>query len=181
MSHDGDHPDHAEPVDRRPIIVTLQLDTQTADFFGDLRRRYFPAALNITPAHLTLFHNLPGQAEHDIVRALARASRRPAFDIEISGLMRMGRGVAFRISSAELRDLRAGLATDFADWLTGQDKQRFKPHVTVQNKVSPAEAAGLFDHLSRDFRPFAGRAEGVQLWGYDRGPWIPKGAIAFDG
>ncbi|MEA2666584.1 MAG: hypothetical protein QOI11_3528 [Candidatus Eremiobacteraeota bacterium] len=49
----------------------------------------------------------------------------------------LGRGVAYPIESAGLSALYAELAHTWSAWLTAQDRQRFAPHVVVQNKVDP--------------------------------------------
>ncbi len=165
----------------KPLILTLQLDEETDAFFQDLRTRYFPPALNFIPAHLTLFHQLPGEEERQVLEILAKATERAPFPVTIAGLMRLGRGTAYRIDAPSLEVFHRDLAAAFKPWLINQDRQGFRPHVTVQNKVSAAEASGLFDHLSRDFAPFEGLAQGVQLWSYEGGPWSPRGAMAFRG
>ncbi len=165
-----------------PLIITLQLDAASADYFDRLRTAYFPAAINHLKAHLTLFHNLPGEKERATLETLARAAAaRAPFEMTVAGLMKLGRGAAFRIESAALLDLRAELAAAFAPWLTKQDREKFRPHVTVQNKVAPHEAAALHDHLARGFAPFFAVAEGLQLWRYEGGPWSPVAAMAFQG
>ncbi|MDZ7627375.1 MAG: 2'-5' RNA ligase family protein [Parvularculaceae bacterium] len=165
-----------------PLIVTLQLDARTADYFDRLRAEHFPPAINYLKAHLTLFHNLPGTEELAVLETLVRAAlARPPFAVTVAGLMKLGRGTAFRLESAALLDLRAALADVFAGWLVKQDKQKFRPHVTVQNKVAPSAASALFDHLSANFTPFDAIAEGMQLWRYEGGPWSPVAAIAFQG
>lgn len=165
-----------------PLIVTLQLDPATTEIFDRLRAAYFPPVINHLKAHLTLFHNLPGEEERAVLETLGRAAlARMPFEMTVAGLMKLGRGTAFRVESAELLDLRAALAAAFERWLTKQDRQKFRPHVTVQNKVAPHEAAALFDHLSRDFSPFRATAEGLQLWRYEGGPWSPVAAIGLQG
>ena len=59
----------------------------------------------------------------------------------------------------------------FGEVLTGQDRQGFRPHVVVQNKVSGGEAKELLGRMQVEFRPFTVRAEGLQLWRYLGGPW----------
>lgn len=165
-----------------PLIVTLQIDAVSADYFDRLRAANFPPSINHLKAHLTLFHNLPGEEEAAVLKALARAAAAKApFEITVSGLMKLGRGVAFRVESAALTALQDELAGAFAGWLSKQDKEKFRPHVTIQNKVAPHVAAALFDHLTREFSPFAAVAEGLQLWRYQGGPWTPVAAIAFQG
>lgn len=166
----------------KPLIVTLQLDAASHDYFDALRAAHFPAAINHLKAHVTLFHSLPGAEEHAVLETLAReAGRRAPFAMTVAGLMKLGRGAAFRLESEELLSLRAALAAAFGSWLTQQDREKFRPHVTVQNKVSPAQAGALFDHLSQGFSPFEAIAEGLQLWRYEGGPWAPLAAIAFQG
>jgi 2'-5' RNA ligase len=97
----------------------------------------------------------------------------------VDGLMPLGRGVAYRIAAPELLALRRDLAGRFAPWLTGQDRERFRPHVTIQNKVTPQEARRTLERLEASFQPFTGRAEGLQIWHYRGGPWEPAGAVGF--
>lgn len=166
----------------KPLIVTLQLDAAAQDYFDAMRAAHFPAAINHLKAHVTLFHNLPGAEERAVLEALAReAFWRAPFVLKIAGLMKLGRGTAFRLESEAFLSLRAALAAAFDPWLSRQDREKFRPHVTVQNKVSPAQAAALFDHLSAHFSPFDAIAEGLQLWRYEGGPWSPVAAIAFQG
>lgn len=164
-----------------PLIVTLQLDASTSDYFDRLRAAHFPPAINHLKAHLTLFHNLPGEEERAVLKALGRAAARPPFEVMVSGLMKLGRGTAFRIEAAALYRLREELAAAFEGLVTKQDREEFRPHVTVQNKVAPHEATALFDHLARGFAPFAAVAEGLQLWRYEGGPWSAVAAFAFQG
>lgn len=166
----------------KPLIVTLQLDASSSEYFNAQRASHFPSAINHLKAHLTLFHNLPGEDERAVLETLGRAAAaRAPFGVSVAGLMKLGRGVAFRIESATLLALRAELATAFDIWLVRQDREKFRPHVTIQNKVATHVANALFDHLSRDFAPFTAIAEGMQLWRYEGGPWSPVAAIAFQG
>lgn len=105
------------------------------------------------------------------------------FTVAFTGLRKLGRGVALEVRSAELIGLRARLATAFAPWLTPQDRQGFRPHVTIQNKVEPAQANALHDELSADFEPWSARAEAILVWRYLGGPWdaearLPLGQAA---
>jgi len=160
--------------------MTLQFDESSAAFFAAAREAHFPAAINRVPAHLTLFHNLPGEELETVVATSAGIAGRTApFPIAVDGLIALGRGVAYRLSSRRLERLRAELAEAFAPWLIAQDRQRFRAHVTVQNKVEPATARATQAELEAAFEPFTAHAEGLQLWRYRGGPWTPAGAIAF--
>ena len=162
-----------------PIIVTLQLDEAATGFFEAERRAHFPPALNKIGAHLTLFHALPGGDPDLIFKALAPETRRPPFPLLVAGVMPLGRGVAYRIESETLTALRTRLGTRFDSVLTRQDREKFRPHITVQNKVAPQTARALCDHLTQHFVPFTAMAEGFQLFFYRGGPWSPLAAVPF--
>ena len=158
-------------TERPPFIVTAHLDAAAFALLDGLRRRHFPAKLNRIPAHISLFHHLPGAEEHRILatlRALAGETR--SFALQPVGARSLGRGVALAYASDELAALRGALAGDWAAWLTPQDRQGFKPHVTIQNKVDPAQARALLADMVGAPPPPC-RVEGVTLWRYLDGPW----------
>jgi 2'-5' RNA ligase len=162
-----------------PLIVTLLLDDATQQRFDRLREQHFPPERNHLAAHVTLFHALPG--EHlDAVRAdLTEAADRPGFDVDVTGVRFLGRGVAYALESAEVAAVRGGLARAWRSWLTPQDAQRHAPHVTVQNKVAPAVARALHDRLRAEFVPWTVHARGLGLWRYLGGPWEPVAEASF--
>lgn len=49
--------------DQPPLTVTAALDEGAFAWFDDLRQSHFPRHRNKVPAHLTLFHALPGKHE----------------------------------------------------------------------------------------------------------------------
>ena len=164
-----------------PLIVTAALDDAAFAWFEDLRRSHFPPHRNKVPAHLTLFHALPGEREAAVAEVLRAACRRlrPA-RLEVRGPWSLGRGVAYRLASPELESLRKELAGAFSPWLTRQDQTPFRPHITVQNKVEPSEARELLERLQMEFEPFDILAEGLLLWRYLGGPWEPIERFAFE-
>ncbi|WP_375410807.1 2'-5' RNA ligase family protein [uncultured Methylobacterium sp.] len=163
-----------------PLILTLTFDADSAAFFEGLRRRHFPEKLNRIPAHATLFHHLDGLKEPGIVETIAATLRaEPLPEVAVTGLRFTGRGVAFVLASDALSSLRARLASRFADMLTPQDRQGWRPHVTVQNKVAPEIARALHADLAQGFEPFRFMAPGLMLWRYLGGPWEPRAAFAF--
>ena len=155
-----------------PLILTLALDAAAQAYFNDLRRRYFPPAINYLAAHLTLFHHLPG-AELATVQAhlTAMAAGQRPLSLSVTGLRSLGRGVAFTLENDALRALHRRLQAAFAPHLTPQDQQRLQPHITIQNKVDPAEARALLADLQAGFTPFEAVGTGLHLWAYRRGPW----------
>ncbi|WP_233491212.1 2'-5' RNA ligase family protein [Blastococcus sp. TBT05-19] len=161
--------------------MTLLLEADAQARFDRLRAEHFPPERNHLAAHVTLFHALPGE-QVDAVRAdLAAAADRDAFDVAVTGLRFLGRGVAYALESAELAAVRRGLAAGWEPWLTPQDRQRHAPHVTVQNKVDPAVARALHERLLAGFTPWTARARGLGLWRYLGGPWAPVGDHPFRG
>ena len=151
-------------------IVTLGLDADSQDWFERQRQQYFPPALNRIPAHLSLFHSLPGDGTTRHVLQAAAAATAP-FPLEMEGVRSMGRGVMYVLAAPEVMRLHRGLATQFQPYLTPQDKQPLKPHVVVQNKVEPAEAKALLAVLQAGFAPREVTAVGLDWWEYLGGPW----------
>ncbi|WP_010163648.1 MULTISPECIES: 2'-5' RNA ligase family protein [unclassified Sphingomonas] len=157
-----------------PIIVTALFGAGDAAYFDELRRAHFPPERNQLAAHLTMFHHLAPSLERELKQRLTAETRGiPAPDARIAGVMSLGRGVAFRIDSPALEEIRAGLAEAFETLLTPQDRAGWRPHVTVQNKVDPAVAKALKATLETDFRPRTVRIAGLASWWYRGGPWEP--------
>lgn len=166
----------------QPLIVTAALDEGAFAWFDDLRRSHFPQHRNKVPAHVTLFHALPGLHEGEVIRTLKDAckSRHP-LPIAVRSPWSLGRGVAYRLASPNLESLRQELAEAFSPWLARQDQAPYRPHITVQNKVELEEARELLEHLQMEFEPFEIFAEGLLLWRYLGGPWALIERFHFDG
>lgn len=159
-------------TDFRPLILTAKMEAKAHHHFQRLRDRHFPPERNIVPAHVTLFHHLPGtelNAVVDRLKSLARGTRAPR--VEVAGLRSLGNSVAYDLRSPELVELRAELAHAWNTLLIPQDRADFRAHVTIQNKVPAREAKALLAELSRDFQPWSFVADGLQLWRYLDGPW----------
>lgn len=152
------------------FIVTLEMDQQSFTWLNGLRRSHFPSARNVLEAHLTLFHKVDANGIAVLDHALA-AEGWHDIELDFSGLISLGRGVAVAVTSPALVDLRGRLAGRIRDRLTPQDRQAFRPHVTIQNKVEPSEARALFVNLSEDFAPQRGLGSALQIWEYCDGPW----------
>lgn len=171
---------NAEPI-VTPLILTLKLDADTFAFFDALRKKHFPAERNFLAAHVTMFHNLPGLQKEKIEADLIELSEQyKSFAVQFPKLRFLGKGTAFEIESAELNDLREELKNRWCEWLTNQDRQKFKPHITVQNKVAPETARALFEEFSADWLPRTGAGVGLHLWHYLNGPWRLASEFLFD-
>jgi 2'-5' RNA ligase len=144
-----------------------------------LRRRHFPPGLNLIPAHLTLFHRLPGEQELRLLADVAATARRAPFPLTATAPLLLGRGVAIRVEGEGLPALRRELARTWAELLGLQDRQGFRPHVTIQNKVAPEVARALHEGLAATFQPFVVEARGLLLWRYLGGPWERVAVVPF--
>jgi 2'-5' RNA ligase len=158
-------------VEANPLILTLKTDESSQRFFNEMRNIHFPPQRNFLQAHLTLFHQLPNDKETFQVLTKLNLS---CFEMEVSGLINLGAGVAYKIQSPELNVLRKELSISFNDCLIPQDKQGFRAHITIQNKTTPEQARALLAKLSKDFEPFVVIAKGLDLWEYLGGPWRYK-------
>jgi 2'-5' RNA ligase len=164
----------------QPLILTLELDESSQERFDRLRGLHFPPERNYLSAHLTLFHKLPGEREAEISTELREICREhEPLALAATGLRFLGRGVAYELSSPGLSALRRELARRWEPWLGAQDRQGFKPHITVQNKVSPEQARTLHQELQTTFTPFEIEGLGLSLWRYLGGPWKPAATYLF--
>jgi hypothetical protein len=126
--------------DSAPLIVSAIFAPADLAWLDGLRRAHFPPARNVLPAHLTMFHHLPPSSEAELGRRLREATHADAPIAEAAGLINLGGGVAIRIVAPALAAIREDLAEALAGLLTPQDAAGWRPHVTIQNKVAPAEA-----------------------------------------
>ncbi len=157
-----------------PIIVTALFGRGDQGWFDAQRAAHFPPERNVLQAHCTLFHHLPPSAADELKHRLMQETRGVrAPEARVSGLMSLGRGVAYRIDAPALTQIRARLVEAFAGLLTPQDAGGWRPHVTIQNKVTPSVAKLLLDQLQRDFRPRTVELAGLATWWYRGGPWEP--------
>ena len=156
-----------------PLIVSALLGAEDFAWLDALRRAHFPPERNRLPAHLTLFHHLPPSLYPELKHRLGDAVRATPPRAEVTGLIDLGGGVALRIVSPGLENIRADLAESFQDVLTPQDRARWRPHVTIQNKVSFSEARALKRRLEADFRPCPLRIDGLAVSAYRDGLWEP--------
>lgn len=164
----------------RPLILSASIDETDREVFDALRRRHFPPQRNFLRAHLTLFHHLPGSELELVSRGVAQAAAKlPVLSATVNGLRHLGSGVAFTIECAALLALHAELSHAFGPWLGAQDRQGWRPHITVQNKVPKADADALFAHLKATFEPWVVTINGVDLWHYMDGPWQHEAHAGF--
>jgi hypothetical protein len=166
-----------------PVIVAADFGPADFAWLDRLRREHFPAERNQLPAHLMLFHHLPPSLLPELdtrLKVETRALRRP--EASIGEAMLLGRGVALRVRCRALEVLREGLVDAFTGMLTPQDAAGWRPHVTIQNKVEPAEAKALHRRMAVEYgdtRPLT--LTGVATYFYRGGPWEPIARYRFAG
>jgi len=163
------------------LIVTAEIGASDLAWLDRLRRAHYPPERNRVPAHLTIFHALPPSAEREVRSSLSRTvSAEPPIAF-IEGLMNLGGGVAYRVVSPQLDEIRSRLAHDFHGLLSAQDSGGWRPHVTIQNKVSPKEARALMIEIERGFCPQPLEIRGLGLHRYVDGPWERLATYVFRG
>lgn len=161
------------------LIVTAGLGPEDFAWLDGERRTYFPPERNQLSAHLTMFHALPPSAEAEAARLLSELSRRPPPRATVAGLMNLGRGVAYRIASEDLEQVRGEIAEHFHGYLSAQDSQGWRPHVTVMNKAEPAAAKAVLRTLESQFGPRPLKIAALELHRYLGGPWERLGRWPF--
>jgi 2'-5' RNA ligase len=163
-----------------PLVLTLELDRTTFEQVNALRQQYFPPDRNLIPAHVTLFHALPGDREQEISQSLQTlCAQSTRIALSLPALRFLGNGVAIEIDAPALVQLRQTLAERWSDWLTRQDRQGYRPHITIQNKVTAVEAQRTYEALKARWQALDGYGEGLLLWHYRGGPWQLAHAFPF--
>lgn len=162
-----------------PFILTLELDGAAFGKLNELRRHHYPPGRNQIAAHLTLFHQLPGDRAREIRAHLHNvAAAQPVIAFASAEWKALGRGVALFLRAPQLNALRDALAAEWRPWLIEQDRAGFRPHVTIQNKVSDADVRRTLAELAATRLP-AVRGVGLHLWRYLGGPWEDAGLFRF--
>jgi 2'-5' RNA ligase len=160
------------------FVVTLTMDEVSFTRLDLLRRRYFPRDINFIPAHLTLFHALTDEQ----VSRLPSACPSPAgqsIPLQFVRPTLIGRGVAIAIARGELSDLHVRMIEALGHGLTRQDRRPFRPHVTIQDKVTREAARATFSEVANGFSPWAGAGIGLDVWRYLGGQWAPRLHLPF--
>ena len=154
-----------------PLIVSLLLGEETQARFEAERAALFPEGRTVVGAHVTLFHALPSALRDEVSTALAEAASGPGLTVRVQEVYSLGGGVAYRLACPALVRLHAQWQARWESHLTRQDAQPLRLHVTVQNKVTGAEARRTLADLRDGFEPWTTPGVALELWRYDGGPW----------
>ena len=92
----------------------------------------------------------------------------------------MGRGVMYTLENRDLQALHRRLQQQWQQWLSPQDGQGLRPHITVQNKVAPEVGRRLHAELAAGLEPFEAQGTGLALWAYRGGPWELRQQFRFE-
>jgi 2'-5' RNA ligase len=160
------------------FVVTLRMDEVSFVRLDLLRTRYFPPDINSLSAHLTLFYAL---TDEQVSRLPAAGTRLVDGSIPLQFVrpILIGHGVAIEVAGGELSDLHVRLTEVLGHGLTRQDRQPFRPHVTIQNKVTREGAKVTFSAVRHGFSPWAGHGIGLDVWRYLGGAWAPQLHLSF--
>lgn len=165
-----------------PIIITAEMGKTDQGWANALRRTHFPPERNYLDAHITLFHHLPPSHLPEVRAMVSRlTSECPPPQAALTGVILLGRGVAYRVDSSELLAIREEMANAFRGLLIPQDQARPRLHITVQNKVEPSVAKALHSELEADFEARPLTITGLSVYYYRDGPWEPIMRWAFRG
>ena len=154
-----------------PLILSALFGPEDFAYLDGLRRTHFPPDRNVIAAHLTMFHHLPPSVAEEAERRIAEACKARPPEAALVEPVNLGRGVALRVRSEALAEIRAELAEAFAGLLTPQDSRPWRPHVTMQNKVEAKEARALLEQMQPVWRERPLTVIGLAGWWYRGGPW----------
>ena len=164
-----------------PLIVTADFSADDFSWLEGLRRAHYPAEQNRVPVHLTMFQGLPPSAVEEVRQQLAIHAAAAPPKAMIAGLMNLSTGVAYRVVSDELEAIRDAIADHFHGMLSAPDVAGWRPHITIQNKVTARQAKALLDQLEADFRPRSLGIAGLTVHRYRGGPWETLATYKFRG
>jgi hypothetical protein len=163
-----------------PFIVTAELPGDILAWADGLRRAHFPPERNHLAAHVTLFHALAPSLRAELRGLLVTmAGEHAPVPARIAGLMNLGRGTAIALDSPGMLALRAAIAERFHGALTAQDRHPPRLHITIQNKVTPAEAKALQAALAPMIAPRRFAFTGLGLHRYIGPHWQAEGVWRF--
>ena len=159
------------PAPLGPLIVTALMGAADQAWAEGLRRAHFPPERNQVPAHISLFHHLPPSMVNELRTLLGSHTAAPPPPAELTEIFSLGRGVALKLHCPGLLAIRAEIADRFEHHLIPQDRAVPRLHVTVQNKVDPAQARATLEALRAQIKPRPLAIAALMLWSYRGGPW----------
>ncbi len=164
-----------------PLVLTFSMEEVSFDRLDTWRSKYFPKERNHLKAHLTIYHQLPGQRIHELRELLSAVSQlQTAIPVKFSSLLLRQGFLGVRVESEKLNETKLNLDKILDSYLRVQDRKEYKPHVTLSNFGSPKEALRSFAELEKIFVPWDGYLTGMALFHYRGGPWEHDSSYFFD-
>jgi 2'-5' RNA ligase len=160
------------------FVLTLRMDEVSFARLDEWRRRYCPPDINCIPAHLTLFDALTPEQVSRLADAHAAVGSQ-AIPLQFVRPFLIGRGVAIAVGRGELTAFHGRMIEALGQGLTRQDRAPFRPHVTIQSKVTREDAKAALARVSSNFEPWSGRGIGLDVWRYLGAKWAPHLHLAF--
>ena len=171
-----------KPVRGMPLLVTAELPDDVLAWADALRRAHYPSERNRLQAHVTLFHGLPPSLGEELRQLLGETSRKAvAPEASVTGIMDLDRGTALAVESPGMQALHARLAEHLHGSIQQRDARELRLHITVQNKVSRAEAVAVQRDLAGSFEPRSFRFRGFGLYRWDGRLWNFSRLFSFRG
>jgi len=171
MSESAPGTDTPLPARGAPLLVTAELPPDILEWADAMRRAHFPPERNKLKAHVTLFHALPPSVEGELRDFLAELAKGSRPEAQVTGLMKLGGGTALNVSSPGMVELHERIAERMHGLLSRQDDRALRLHITIQNKVSGAEARALQDELAPRLEHRKFRFAGFGLYAFEDGRW----------
>lgn len=166
----------------QPFIVTAALPAGIQSWADTLRREHYPEERNHLHAHVTMFHSFAPSLFDELKDFLPQVAREFAPpEAQITGVMDLGKGTAIALQSEPLLALRSLIAEHFQGSLTAQDLHEPRLHITIQNKVTKAEARALQADLAATIEERRFAFPALELHLYKQGPWERLKTCAFRG
>lgn len=169
---DSDHTPKTPNAAKETYVLTLHTDAAHHAEITALRAHYFPTQFNKLPAHLALFHVLPGShlktIESDI---FATCQRHQPFSISTREPFLLFRGVGLHVEAAPAMDIHTSLREKRAGILRKTDRN-FRSHYTIQNKVGARESRETMRELQQRLKGGTGEVDGLALWRSSWGCWL---------
>ncbi len=164
-----------------PLLIVAELPADIFPWADALRQAHYPPGRNRLGAHVTLFHGLPPSADAEVRALLAELSRRGAPAATIGGVMDLGRGTAFAVDSPGMSDLHEEMAERLHGLVQPKDARPLRLHITIQNKVAPADARALQAAIAPSLQPRAFQFRGLGLYGWTGEIWRQDRVFPFRG
>lgn len=168
-----EHVANSGQVEMEKYVLTLHTDARHQNVLNNLRNRYFPRRLNRIPAHVCLFHALPG-SQLAKIRADIKAvvQEFTPFLIETKDLRPFanGHGVALSVEAPLAPEVHQTLKNEWGPFLSKQD-QNFKPHYTIANQLVEMTCQKAVKEIRESFEGSKGQVDGLTLFRYERGLW----------